>query len=298
MSVPHPREDATLLVRRFDDVPAFLDRAGAWLEAREAEHNLIFGIVSSLAEDPSISDGAPLLSAVERGGAIVAVAIQTPPWNLVLSEIDDPKALDRLVDDLAADHRPADIPGVLGPVVQAGTFAGLWARRVGVRSRHDMGERIFRLTAVRSPRPVDGSRRVATEADRQLLIDWFIAFHDEAFGRQAPNDAPTLVERWLRPGTRTMWLWEVDGHVVSMCGWGGRTPNGTRIGPVYTPPDIRGRGYASNLVADASQAALDAGRRFCFLFTDLDNPTSNHIYQEIGYQAVADVAAYLFEVDG
>ena len=72
------------------------------------------------------------------------------------------------------------------------------------------------------------------------------------------------------------------------------TRNGIRIGPVYTPPGLRGRGYASNLVAEASQAELDAGRRFVFLFTDAANPTANKIYQDIGYEPVTDIDEYAF----
>ncbi len=67
-----------------------------------------------------------------------------------------------------------------------------------------------------------------------------------------------------------------------------------RIGPVYTPPEQRGHGYASALVAGVSQWLLDAGNQFCFLFTDLRNPTSNHIYQVIGYQPVGDFTEYSF----
>ena len=83
-------------------------------------------------------------------------------------------------------------------------------------------------------------------------------------------------------------------ETVSLCGVGGPTPNGIRIGPVYTPPAARGRGYASNLVAEVSQAALDSGRRFCFLLTDATNPTANHIYREIGYEHVRDVHVHEF----
>jgi len=82
---------------------------------------------------------------------------------------------------------------------------------------------------------------------------------------------------------RQVMLWE-DGHTVSLACSGARTPNGSRIGPVYTPPEERGHGYASACVAALSQLQLDQGRRFCFLFTDLANPTSNHIYPMIGYQ--------------
>ncbi len=94
---------------------------------------------------------------------------------------------------------------------------------------------------------------------------------------------------------RTMYLWENRDRVVSMAGASGETPNGIRIGPVYTPPELRGRGYASALTAAVSQHQLDSGRRFCFLFTDLANPTSNKIYRAIGYEPVTDVDQYAFE---
>ena len=80
-----------------------------------------------------------------------------------------------------------------------------------------------------------------------------------------------------------------------MGSYGGPTPNGARIGPIYTPPDQRRRGYGSALTADLTQLQLDRGRRFCFLFTDLANPTSNSIYQQIGYRPVSDSAQWAFE---
>jgi uncharacterized protein len=102
------------------------------------------------------------------------------------------------------------------------------------------------------------------------------------------------VDQWLAEPGRTMYLWD-DHEPVSMCGVGGETPHGVRIGPVYTPPRARRQGYASALVAEVSQVQLDRGRTFCFLFTDLANPTSNHIYQEIGYEPVRDVEVYRFD---
>src|SRR2546421_9200364 len=92
-----------------------------------------------------------------------------------------------------------------------------------------------------------------------------------------------------------MWLWDIDGRVVSLSGVSGPTPHGIRVAPVYTPPELRGRGYAGNLVAAASQAQLDAGRRFVFLFTDLANPTSNHVYRAIGYEPGTNVDQWVFK---
>lgn len=81
-----------------------------------------------------------------------------------------------------------------------------------------------------------------------------------------------------------------------MAGVVAHTPHGARIGYVYTPPEWRGRGYASACVAGLSQRVLDSGRRFCFLYTDLSNPTSNALYQRIGYEHVCNVIDYEFSV--
>jgi hypothetical protein len=92
---------------------------------------------------------------------------------------------------------------------------------------------------------------------------------------------------------RGIYLWE-DAQRVSLTGYSGPTRNGIRIGPVYMPPEFRRQGYASALVAGVSQHLLDTGRKFCFLFTDLANPTSNKIYMRIGYEPVCDMDEYNF----
>jgi uncharacterized protein len=275
----------TLQLQRFDGVDEFLSVAGDYLVAREAEHNLILGICSSLQRSPY--ETPPYLAAVRRDGHVVAAAIRTPPWQLVLSEVDDPDAIVCLVDDQLGE----DIPGWLGPVDVGRNFADLWHFRTGLRARIGLSERIFRLTTVRHPTAVPGALTRATADDRDVLVAWTTAFVDEALGGENPEPIDVVVDRGLASG-RITHLWVDEGRPVSMAGVGGQTPHGIRVGPVYTPPEHRRRGYASALVAAASQAQLDAGRRFCFLFTDLANPTSNHIYQEIGYEPVSDVQQY------
>ena len=137
--------------------------------------------------------------------------------------------------------------------------------------------------------------RTATNDDRELLIDWVEEFLIEAVGGSANERAEDIVDSALQTGSRTFYLWEDDGRPVSMAGVTGPTPNGIRVGPVYTPPGSRRRGYGSAVTAAASQAQLDAGRTFVFLFTDLDNPTSNRIYQAIGYEPVIDVDQLTFQ---
>jgi uncharacterized protein len=280
---------AAMELRRFDAVGDFLSVAEPFLVEREAEHNLMLGVASSLTEAPEAYDGPPYLAVVIDGDGVVAAAIRTPPFRLVLSEIDDSQA----IKFLAADTLTDELPGVLGPVEHVRAFVGARTALGGPHGTLEMSERIYRLTEVQPIPSVAGNARPATLDDRDLVIAWLEAFRREALGETEPGSVVADADRWLARRWRSLDLWE-DGGVVSLVGSGARTPNGIRIGPVYTPPGARRRGYASALVAAVSQAALDAGCRFCFLFTDLDNPTSNHIYQSIGYQAVRDVEAYTF----
>jgi uncharacterized protein len=268
----------------------FLRRAQPFLETREAEHNLIFGICSTIQADPDAYEAPPYLGAVVHGERVVGAAIRTPPWRVVLSLMDHPGAIHRLVYDLKGEA----IPGVVGPAEWSGAFAEAWGRETGARPRLTSHERTHRLTTVHPPRPAPGTLRRAMASDRGIVRDWVEAFMLEALPDDPKQDFDRLADRWIRGLGRTIYLWVDGGRAVSLAGVGGLTPHGIRVGPVYTPPDDRGRGYASNLVATVSQMQLDAGRQFVFLFTDLANPTSNRIYQAIGYEPVNDVDEYDF----
>lgn len=284
---------ARFSVERPLDADAFLARAGEFLGAHEAENNLLFGICSNLRANPTMfaepAGFAVVTDAAGDAGRVVAATLQTPPHNLVLSHVDDLAVVDVLAEALAG----LVLPGVLGPAAAALRFAERWTARTGRSFERRMAERVYRLSAVRPPRPAPGRLRIAEPPDQELIVAWLRAFVDEALG-EAFEDAEEAAERWISRRGRTLFLWQDGGETVALCGVGGATPTGIRVGPVYTPPGRRGRGYASNLVAGASQAQLDAGRRFVFLFTNLANPTSNRIYRAIGYEPVIDVDQLAF----
>ena len=166
----------------------------------------------------------------------------------------------------------------------------LWSELRGVVAREVMRERIYKLERVIPPeRPAPGQPRLAAESDLELVVEWTTAFVDEA--RVASGDARALMSEQVA-GERVL-LWD-DAGPRCMAAAPAETPNGARISGVYTPPEWRGRGYASACVAALSRRVLDAGRRFCFLYTDLSNPTSNAIYQRIGYEPVGDVVDFRF----
>ncbi len=283
-----------LKVSTYTTADEFLAVAGDFLVAREAEHNLMLGICSSVRASPGrFGEDPPTFATVTDAGRIVAATLRTPPHNQVLSWTDAPEAVDALVDAL----RDAPLPGMLGPKEPAARFAARWTNLTGQAARIEVAERIFRLERVTPPaRPASGTWRRAEPRDRELLLRWWLAFLAEAMPEDPPpTDPGAVVDRWMASDHQWIYLWQDSGQVVSLVGSGGETPNGVRISPVYTPPELRNRGYASALTAAASQDQLNRGRRFVFPFTDLSNPTSNKIYRAIGYEPVCDVDMYRFE---
>jgi uncharacterized protein len=277
---------------RHGDARDFLARAGEFLAAREAEHNLILGISSRLQREPLLYGEPAYLATVEDEGRVVGVTMRTPPHNLILSEIDDENAIPLLLEDARGVF--GTLPGVVGPKAPAAEFAELWQEATGADARVEIEQRCFRAEQIRAPENVVGSMRDYEPRDRDVAVRWMDAFVEEALHGPEPESSEEFVDRRSEDPDAGLVVWDDGGEPVSMAGFGGLTPNGIRIGPVYTPPELRGRGYASALTAALTQRLLDRGRRFCFLFTDLANPTSNSIYQRIGYRPVGDIDLWRF----
>lgn len=283
--------DMAPALTRFSDPVAFFTVAEPFLLNQEAEHCLPLGICAGLAEHPEEMTPTSYLAVVAQGGAVAAVAICTPPRHLVLTQIRMPEAIALIADDVR-QFLP-DLPGVQGPPAVSRAFADEWGRLTGQSARLAMAQRIYELTTVSPVAGVPGSLRRATAADRELVLAWARAFATEAFADPIPGAAERSVDARLTSPVGGIYLWK-DPEPVSLVGYGGPTPHGIRIGPVYTPPAHRRKGYASAAVASVSQLLLETGRQFVFLFTNLANPTSNRIYQAIGYRPVADVDDYQF----
>jgi predicted GNAT family acetyltransferase len=158
-----------------------------------------------------------------------------------------------------------------------------------------MGQKIYQLERVTQPVGVGGRFRLAEESDREVLTHWSQAFAKESL----PEKEHQTEEYWrLRServiAARMAYLWEVDGAPVATASTGRPTKNGITVSGVYTPPEHRRHGYASALVADICQKMLDSGKRFCTLYTDVANPTSNKIYQAVGFREIAESKHLVF----
>lgn len=230
-------------LRRFSDATAFLEHVQPLLMRREAENNLMLGIVRTLVDQPDRYTEKSYLASLDYGGAAIACAIRTPPFPVALTRMSQ-EALEILVQDLETVYD--DLPSMLAPEATAQAFAEMWARRTGARAHLRRGQRIYQLHKVTLPqRHPAGELRQATAEDLDTVSSWVEAFNTE-FHDVAYRDPRDIASQHIHDGSA--FLWE-DQRPVSMALWTGRTPNGIRIGGVYTPPKWRGRGYASACVA-------------------------------------------------
>ncbi len=284
-------------VTTYPDASAFLARVEAVLARNEAANGLMYGLARQLIYDPHLyGQDDPFFATVDEGDDLRAATLRTPPFNLLVqSDAPDPDpALAILAGHL--HERGADLPGVNGSAPLSAAFARHWSRLTGVPHRQKMALRVFELRGVHWPAdPPDGRLRPVRRSEADILADWIFKFRSEAMGKEGEDGqawAEGRAERALDEGG--VYFWD-DGGPVSLVSHARSTPRGATVNMVYTPPPFRKRGYASVSVAVLSQQLLDRGYDFCTLFTDLANPTSNHIYQEIGYRPVCDFAEMGFE---
>jgi predicted GNAT family acetyltransferase len=276
-------------IQQFSTARSFLERAKPWLLRAEAEHNLILGIAQELESGSHDYEEPILLATVEGPEGLAGCAFRTPPFKFGLTRVPE-EAIPLLVSEAAALY--SSLPAVMGPKSAAQRFAERWSATHGVGFEVGMRMRVFNLERVVPPtHPAPGRLRPATLENLELAIEWTRAFTSDT-GVWGGDPGP-LARRLISEGRLFFWE-DRDSQPVCMAAGMAETPNGIRVGYVYTPPEARQRGYASACVAALSQHYLDLGRKFCFLYTDLANPTSNAIYQRMGYQPVCDVEDYNF----
>ena len=273
---------------RFEEASQFYAQVKDYLLKYEAHHCLLFGIIDTLINYPQRYDKNPYLASVEDGGKVVAVAVKTAPYAAVLSKVEDFGAVEAIASNLQAQKEP--LPGVNALTEEALAFAQTWKKLTGESYEIEMQMRIHQLQTVEPIAKSSGYLRLANESDRQLILEWYKAFELDAIGTNQEN-IHRIVDYHIKQNHA--YIWE-DKIPVSMVFAGGSTPNGKRITAVYTPPEHRQKGYATSCVAALSQNLLDSGCKFCFLFTDLANPTSNHIYHKIGYRPISNWSNYSF----
>ena len=278
-------------ITKFDDANQYYQKVKSYLIQQEATHCLLLGIARSFCSSAKKSDRDLLyLAVVEDEQNILVTAIRTPPRKLILSQAIAPEAVEAIARDSASDAR--SLPGVIAPKSEAQTFINAWQDLTGQTCELDVAMRVHQLETVQPITSAAGELRLAVESDRDLLTDWGRAFEEEALGDREPkSDHQLWFDRHLE--NKSLFVWQDRVGIVSMAASSGATPNGIRINAVYTPPEYRGRGYATSCVTAISQQLLEK-HKYCFLFTNLTNPTSNYIYRKIGFVPICDISNYSF----
>jgi uncharacterized protein len=284
-----------VIITTYRQASDFLARARAELERNEVLNGLPLGVTLHLQKIPERIEVPPYLATVEDEGKLIVAAVMTPPFRLIVTsnQLDAFGEAPLLLIHNLRDHG-WPVPGVIGPSSLSDLFAQAWTSLTGEVSHLRTHERLFELTQVIAPRPGPGQLRIATPDDTALVVRWIKAFQEQAL-RTSISDEEALAWARTRIGNGDVYLWVLpDGAIVSLVGTTRPVSRVISIGPVYTPPELRGQGYASRSVAALSQHLLDSGWERCSLFTDLSNPTSNSIYQQVGYQPVCDFNEYDF----
>jgi uncharacterized protein len=275
-------------VVRHTTAGAFLERAGERLEQAEAENNLILGISRSFAANEGRAKVDPYLLTAEDSGTLLGAVLMTPPRHLILSHMPDP-ALAALTDYFLKES--ITFPGVVGPKNMSQLFAAHWKNRTGRNSRRKMSQRIYACERVVVPVYSRGYLRPAMANDEALLVEWAGEFCRDAGIEDEVEYMKARIPNEI--AKHSLYVWD-DDQIVSMAVVQRETARGICVSLVYTPPYLRKQGYATSCVAALTQRMLDSGKRFCCLYTDLTNPTSNAIYQKIGYEPVCDSEDLVF----
>jgi predicted GNAT family acetyltransferase len=273
---------------RYPHVDSFVQAAHAFLERDEPVNNFVAGTALRLRDAPGAS---PWCATVEDAGAVVAAVLLTAHELLLAGS--SPTGLTAIDPIVATLHQEqATVAWVFAPVPLAGRFAAQWATIRDVASTPDIRRRAWALWQVTHPRAISGQLRPAQADDTELVADWLWAFDHEALAGGATRIATVAVAQ-RRIAAQEVFVWD-DGQPVAMAGTTRPTWHGIGVNAVYTPPALRGRGYATACVAALSQRLLDGGVQFCTLFTDPANPVSEAIYAKLGYRPLAEFAGYTF----
>ena len=283
----------------YTDVHAFYNDTYEVLMRHEAQNLIPLGNLIMGHEGKDRTDWRDpanwLMAAVSDDEGIQLTAIMTPPHHITLYATDNimkPEAVNALIDGLK-DRR---LSGVLTEKSLAEHFAQAYASRKEATFHTTMSQRIYELTAVIPDIPKVGRLRLQDEKDMHFFPYWAEAFYAAGHYGRTEMSIPQEAEPYLyRIASKKLYILEYDGVPVSMAGYTREMQTAIGVAFVYTPPYERGKGYASSIVAQISQLALDKGFTRCVLYTDLANPTSNSIYQKIGYTPVCDSEQIKFE---
>jgi predicted GNAT family acetyltransferase len=265
-------------VHIFQDCQQYIDTCTAFMAADPFTTNVIGVHVSGILAGSRIQGANDIFIALLDLNNVVGMAMHTPPHNLFISRMSGTAASELAKFLFKSNHA---IPGVTGEKTAVTAFKETWNDLTHTITAVLTQTRMYRLDRLSTPTGVEGSARAATSKDIDLVRQWLTDFTNEATPHNLAHDIDITSKRRINGGE--IQLWANEREIVSLAGCSSAVCGVSRIGPVYTPKEFRGHGYGSAVTAAATQSAFDRGAQYVALYTDLSNPTSNAIYQSIGY---------------
>lgn len=276
---------------KYTDANEFYDKVVSFLEKDEAVNNLALGILSNLRNNEnSYGKIKPFLALLEDGEIIKLVMIMTPPYNLQILGGGSNEVLTYAIDYLINEN--IEVPGIIGRKELCADIVNIWAEKSSFKPEISMDQRIYRLDQVNNTHDSKGCFKIADKEDSKTLVKWLMEFNKYIGENPDKDKAEKQIKNLINKERAYLW---VDKVPVAMVLAGRETKNGITVSGVYTPEKFRNNGYATSCVAKVSKLLLEEGFKFCTLYTDLSNPTSNSIYMKIGYEPIADSLMYEFK---
>jgi predicted GNAT family acetyltransferase len=277
--------------RLTSDAEEYAERVWDLLAASPAEHTVSLTVLERVRAGHRFS-GAPMLFGwLEDGEHVRGAVSMTPPFGMLLGVVPA-DATDALV--AALREQGAFVPGINGDLATAERVAAAWTAGTGIVARVALRLALYELGTLSHPEPPPPGRgRAADARDIAIGVEWLTAFQAEVHTPGRPETEALVRERI---DDARLWLWEdAAGAPVALASRTPATAGVARIAPVYTPPEHRRRGYGAAVTAACTAGALERGADHVVLFADLDNPTSNAIYQRIGFRSIGERREVVFD---
>lgn len=275
--------------RVYMDPAAFADKTEKLLYQKEDVYSLFLGILGQIKKG-RYEDY--FLAVAEDGGETIAACLMTPPHALQLIVFKEVPEIEKWVVRHLLDLG-IEVDAVVGDQETAWKFADAWTEKMGGQTSILMDQGLYRTDSV-NPRleKSPGTWRVANRKEAPLLEEWYLLFEEETgIGISSSAEAARKIDAFIEG--KEVYIWEVEGEVVSCMKKARPSKRGITVSFVFTPKKHRCKGYARTLVAEVTEELL-VEYDFAMLYTDLKNPTSNKIYKEIGYEQIANPVHLVF----
>ncbi len=277
-----------ITIKAYQSPQQFLDDTQDLLEQREVENNLILGICNNIEDKIKEYKDYVFINSLDDSG-IQATSIKTTQGAVVSGVTRDLQHIENLANYYLDND--IDLPGAIGESFYSTGFSRFYSKR----HINEMSLIVHKLTSVNNLPSASGKLEPANTGDIDLIADWTINFDRDAQIFPVKSRGRVLEETRGRIAAGNLFKWIDEGETVSIAAIVRKTRRVGIVGIVYTPNELRQRGYATSCVQKLSEYVLESGFKYCGLFTDKLNPTSNHIYKKIGYEPVTEFTAFNYE---